>query len=293
MSYQIKKAFSEIDFFRMNLENNLERFWNTPARAALLSVQREFANDRTLAGFIEKASKPGREALAAELAIRAITKIDHYNKQIMNAIRGPVGRVPATMGWSFSDLWGGDESSDRELGIELLRTYYEAARIHPGMVHSSFDAFLSSSESIVPQYADLIGELVKSNKYSTSVSEAKNRLIDLATKSKGTAALQQIVQAAGGSGDTVNWTGIIPDLSKDVATEVMTEAGEFLQNTGTGVMSTLNLVRYLPWIVGGAAIIYLVIVASKHGAGFSRATERLATDTGEAIKTLASRKKRK
>lgn len=264
---QVEKALGETEFLNQILDTQITSLWNTTCRGKLLEIKRDFENDRTINSFIKKARLSGREALASELAIRARIKVNEYMKRVQAATQIQQGRA-TQMGF----FW--NSKSDIEMGTDLLRAYYDTARNYVEFSFLSFEEFLNDADSKIGMFAELVGELVSGNKYSTSEGQAKKRLQDLAMKSKGQASYSQIVAAAGGSGSSVNWTGMAPDLLSEVGTNVVDYATDTLTDVGTGVKSTIRLVKYLPWILGGVAVIYIISFARNNSGAISKFIER-------------------
>ena len=155
-----------------------------------------------------------------------------------------------------------DVSADRADGMMLLEAYYNTAASFADFGYSSFADFLAWIERGSTVATD-IGELVRMNNMSTTLDEAKSRLTDLASKSRGKATASEIVRAAGGTGDTVNWYAAAPAIAEDVAETAVETAGEVLSNVGTGVLGTLKLVKYLPYVAVGVGALYLYLQAKK------------------------------
>ncbi|NJM09359.1 MAG: hypothetical protein HC883_00205 [Bdellovibrionaceae bacterium] len=154
--------------------------------------------------------------------------------------------------------------SDASVGREVLGAYFDKAVIFPEFGYSDFDTWLVHLESKVPGYVELIGELVKSNSASTTVSQAAERVALLGNQSGGLATVSQITQAAGGRGDTINWMAAIPEIAQDTLSDVADTASELAQNVGQGVLGTANMIKYLPWILGGAGALYLIVLGKSH-----------------------------
>jgi len=153
--------------------------------------------------------------------------------------------------WPFSS----SEDSNKELGLSLLQSYFDEARNFSEFPYNDFSGWVSELNSKIPDFDVLLGELVKSNYASTTEGQAHNRVIDLANQSSGQATPQEIVGAAGGRGDSVNWLGGIPEIAMDTVSDAVSQTSEAFQNVGTGVFGTLNIMKYLPWIlIGGGAL---------------------------------------
>lgn len=288
MSYQTKLAIQEINKMNLLLGDLIQacgelvskpsaKIFCNAADAEIFKIQ----HDRTIKAFVEKVGVPGMEALQSELALRAVSKAKGYQsnlRQLINESRLQKARITSAqysgMGFSFSDFFSSSSTSNRDLGIDLLRSYYDYARLNAGFNYSSFDDFISKAEAKVPDFATNIGELVNMNSASTTQGEARNRLIDLANKSQGTASLSQIVTAAGGTGDTVNWTQAIPEIAVETGTNLVTTTSDILQSVGEGSIATLKLFKYLPWIIGGAALLYVAFMAKSHSDLIKKVSKR-------------------
>lgn len=275
MSFQIRKASQELNKISLLVAELVSQSSklpvNDPIKQSVNILISSINSDKAIQAFIEKINFPGMEIFLNELAIRVVTKAQNYQVQLRKLINevsltnAKIQNARTTgLGWSFTDLFSsGDASGDRDSGLSLLRAYFNTAKLFSSFGYPSFDAFITYAESKVPNFATNVGELVRMNKYSTTESEAQNRLTDLANKSQGKASLSQIIGAAGGTGDTVNWTAVVPDVAVEVGQNVVTTGSEILQNVGTGVVSTLNLVKYLPWILGGVGIVAALYYANK------------------------------
>lgn len=168
---------------------------------------------------------------------------------------------------SLFDFFGGGDS-DKAVGEKILTAYFDEASKFPSFTHASLEAFLVWADSVIPDFAAFVGQLVKSNYASTTIDEAANRLVDLASQTSGTARLQDIVSAAGGQGNTVNWVGGIPEIAAASGSQIVSA----VQNVGTGVLSTANLMKYLPWILGAGAGLYIFTLAKSSGSTIKKLT---------------------
>lgn len=158
--------------------------------------------------------------------------------------------------WPFSS---DDSSDDQANGTSALTAYFDQAHIYPGFPFASPQEMIGKFESIEPNYAANIGELIRINSASETFSDAVQHLRELADSTQGRATTVYITQAAGGKGDTVNWMQAFPEIAVDSAKDLAHEVGEIAQNVGTGVLGTLKLAKYLPWFVvlGGGAYLYM------------------------------------
>lgn len=282
MSAQLRKAMNELNTVSLLMAEliNKSKFISSPfLQNSVSSLVSSINGDKAIQAFLSKSRESGYEALLGELSILVNTRAKSYQGALRKLIRDvDLMKAQATntqatgMGWSLFEpsSWFSSSSSDRELGLSLLRSYFNTSKAYSSFNYASFEDFLSWAESRVENFATNVGELVRMNVYSTSESEAENRLKDLANKSKGLASLSQIIAAAGGSGSTVNWSAVLPDVAAETGQGVITQASEVLQSAGTGVLGTLNLIKYLPWFVVGGGLIYLAIIASKHSAVVER-----------------------
>lgn len=150
--------------------------------------------------------------------------------------------------WPFSS-----EEADEVVGQRLLSAYYNQAINFPEFPWTSFDLWLAHLNSKVPEFDKLVGELVKMNYASTTEAQAQDRLVELANQSAGEASPSQIVAVAGGKGDSINWSAAIPEIASESAADVTA----VVQNVGKGVLGTLNMTKYLPWILLGAGALFI------------------------------------
>lgn len=128
---------------------------------------------------------------------------------------------------SFLDLIIGQ--NDRTLGLDLLRTYHSEAKKYAGFKQPDFLLWISSIEAYDKGFVDSLGALVKSNYRSTTVEQAKSRLRSLAMQSKGMARNSDLIMAAGGKGDTVVWSAMIPEVVRETVVDV----GSGLKSVGS------------------------------------------------------------
>jgi hypothetical protein len=167
-----------------------------------------------------------------------------------NVVNPP--RTKTIGGWFSAD-------DPQSTGKQILTQYFEVAKNFPAFGYTDYDAWMTAQNVIIPDFEAFVGGLVISNSASTTIGQAGSRLESLADQSGGTAKQWQIVSAAGkGVGDSVNWAAGIPAIAADTALDTLKYATTVAQNVGTGVMGTLSLVKYLPWILGiGAAVYFL------------------------------------
>lgn len=163
------------------------------------------------------------------------------------------------MGW-FDSIFGGDSNVD--IGKRLLTAYYNEASQFSSFQHPSYDAFVAYLVARDPTFVEGLGDLVLGNYHSTSVGQAEDRMISLANQSEGTGTIGQLVQAAGGNGSTVNWWAMVPEATGDTISDLAAISTNVAQNVGTGVLGTLNMVRYLPFILIGGGALYLYLNSS-------------------------------
>lgn len=181
-------------------------------------------------------------------------------------------------------------SSDSDTGRTVLQAYFDEATKYPAFKFTDYDSWITwATTSLGGQnFQDLVGNLVNINYAATSVSDSADRVANLANQSGGTANLQSIVSAAGGNGNTVNWGAAIPEVTvntlSDTAAYLTTAAGDI----GTGVMGTLSLTKYLPWILGGAAVLYIYTIAKSSGGGIGRGFENLSKAGSDSLRKVSS-----
>jgi hypothetical protein len=157
--------------------------------------------------------------------------------------------------WPFSST-SDDPSHDNENGQTLLQAYFDAAFGLPGFTYQSFPEFVSGLEAQVPDFQSNMGELVRINVASTTLGQAQSRLRDLAVKSNGQANVSAITQAVGGSGDTVNWSEGLKVVVSETAGQVADIASTAASGALAAVKTSAGLVKYLPYILGGALLLY-------------------------------------
>jgi hypothetical protein len=164
---------------------------------------------------------------------------------------------------SFFDLFSSEES-DASVGKRVLEGFFnEAANFSEFQFSSDFEAWLTYLKGKVSDIEELIGQLVKANYASTTIDQAIERVARLANTSSGLASIPDIVSAAGGRGDTVNWSAALPEI----ASESLSDAGAAIQNVGHGVLGTINMTKYLPFILLGAGALYIYVNSKALGLG--------------------------
>lgn len=174
--------------------------------------------------------------------------------------------------------------SDKDAGTEVLKAYYDEASYFPEFTYGSYEAWLIWLNSMgIPNFDEFVGELVKANSASTTIAQAASRVADLANKSGGQATTSQIVSAAGGKGDTINWSQAIPEIGYVTGSQLVESA----QNVGQGVLSTANLMRYMPWILGVGGTIYIIYLAKSMGGGIGKSAQTLAEGASRSMRTLS------
>lgn len=156
------------------------------------------------------------------------------------------------------DLFSSTDSTS--VGLEILRAYYDEAKNYPEFTYKSFDEWLAAIRLKVSDIVTVIGDLVLQSSESTSVSQSKARVAYLANQSGGKATLPQIVSASGGTG-SVNISAAIPAVAKQSAKDV----AKIAQNVGTGVISSLNMLKYLPVILIGGGVLAIYFYATSAG----------------------------
>jgi hypothetical protein len=158
---------------------------------------------------------------------------------------------------SFLDNIFGNSIDSQTVGQKVLTAYYNEASNFSEFTYPSYEAWMAFLVSRVDDIVTVIGDLVIGNSASTTIGEAENRVASLANQSGGQATIQEIVSAAGGRGDTVNWFEGAQDVISQTAQDAAQLAMDTAQNVGEGVISTTKLVKYLPWILGGAGVLYI------------------------------------
>lgn len=178
--------------------------------------------------------------------------------------------------------------SDADVGNQVLSAYYnEAANFPEFSGYPTYEAWTTWLDSQVPDFVTFIGNLVNMNVASTTPGDAATRLAQLANSSGGQANISAITSTAGGSGNTVNYMAAIPEVAEQTAVGVVTTAANVAANVGGGVLDTLNLAKYLPWILGAAAGLYIYTMAKSSGKGVGEGARALGTSAGESLKRLS------
>jgi len=158
-------------------------------------------------------------------------------------------------------------SSDKDVGTKVLKAYFDEASQFSDFNYGTYDAWLVYLNSKgVPDFDVFIGELVNANKAAISPDDAAYAVANLANSSGGKATNTQIVSAAGGKGDTINWSEAVPEITSQSAADLLAAT----QNVGQGVLSTFKVAKYLPWILGAAGVIYIVMLAKSTGGSIGK-----------------------
>jgi hypothetical protein len=184
------------------------------------------------------------------------------------------------------------EDSDQKVGDDIMLAFFDEAVNYPGFQYSDYTTWITATTGYDPTFVSGLGQLVKSNYASTSVSGAIDRVRELAATSQGMAKPQQIIMTAGTSGG-VNWAAAIPEVGYETVKDVATQATEIAQDIGQGTLSTLKLVKYLPIILLGAGAIYLVVMARTTGGSLGRSVEKLSDAAASRIRENPRRRRRK
>lgn len=166
--------------------------------------------------------------------------------------------------------WFGSANDPVQVGRKVLTSYYDEASKFPDFGFQSYESWLTMLNNIDPEFEKFIGDLVLMNYASTSPEMSADSVRQLANMTGGTASVPQIVKASGGDPNTVNWSAALPEVAVETAQDVAVLAQEVAQSVGQGVTSTLKLTKYLPWILGGAAAIYIAVLAKGHGSLFGK-----------------------
>lgn len=181
----------------------------------------------------------------------------------------------------FSAISGG---SDTDIGSRVLQSYFAAAKMFSNFAFGTFEEFAKYLNSKAGyDFVSHVGEVIRDNYASTDESDAMARLNDLASKSQGAATVVQIMQAAGGSGTSVNWSAGLPEIAANAGAEFVSVA----ENVGAGLLSTANAVKYLPYILGAAAVLFIVVKAKGPGGRQAAKGREVSSSTG-GLKGLLS-----
>lgn len=186
---------------------------------------------------------------------------------------------------SLFDIFSSSSAaSDTDVGNQVLQAYFLEASKFPEFGFGDYDAWITSEQTKVSDIVELIGQLVKGNYASTTVDQAASRVQQLANSSGGQATPSDIIAAAGGKGDTINWSAAIPEVGAQTAKDTAAYVATTAQNIGQGVMATTSLVKYLPWILGIGAGLYIFTVAKTSGHSLGSAARTLSDAAAERIR---------
>jgi hypothetical protein len=161
-------------------------------------------------------------------------------------------------------LWGffeDDATKDHDSGTRILSAYFESAKEFPEFQYADADSFIEALNQKLggEDFALNIGEIVRLNYASTDESTAISRVQNLAQVSRGTANPSQIIGIAATTGsDTINWSAMLPEVAIQTAQDLAEETVEIAQAAGEGILATGKTLKYLPWILGGAAVLALL-----------------------------------
>lgn len=231
----------------------------------LAQIENEITSDGALKMYARAAKSSQNSLLLSQWKPQIEKRVSAYLMKLNMLLQElPSSMTRNTMGWPFSDEELSPEQK-HDIGLQVLQSYYDEAQGLSEFKYGSFDEFVNYLESKVPGYVQNIGDLVVMNSASTTVDGAKSRVADLARQSHGAANVSAIVQAAGGTGDSINWYTAIPDIAvgtgKDLVAAAVKKAGSLTE----GISGTFGLLKYMPVILlaGGALFLW------KFGGGLS------------------------
>jgi hypothetical protein len=241
---------------------------------SVYALRAKITSDKVFLDLYQFSQQPGMEALANELVIRAKSKAIQYSKELDSVLKAfrdakanaVLARNPSRgmLGFSLSDIFTSSDSpaGDRDSGLRILRAYFDTSRNYPTFIFADFNSFISSLEQKTGyDFPSHVGELVRMNYASTTESEAARRVSALADSTQGQASASQMIASAGGKGDTINLSAAIPEVASATGAELVS----MTQDIGAGLTGTIKALKYLPWILGVGAVIYIVFIAKKHG----------------------------
>jgi hypothetical protein len=188
---------------------------------------------------------------------------------------------------------GDQQSDDRTVGLRVLTAYYNEASQYPSTFpYTTFNDFLAWAE-LGSALATDIGTLIRqtSSNFTNSESQATASVVALADQSQGQASQGNIMQAAGGQSN-INWSSAAPVLALDIASATGTQALSVAQNVGTGALGTLNLLKYLPWIVLGYGALYVFSFGKSSGGSLGKAAGKFIDTASERIRKKNNPRKR-
>lgn len=175
-----------------------------------------------------------------------------------------------TMGFfdwfSSSDASIDDPAKDTERGQELLKAYYEAVSQFND-TFPTFESFMSKLKSVQGNafVDEFLGMALRFNKDHIDMDKAKELLETIAYETGGQvpanpqSTFSKVLNeyTANPSVLRVVIENFVP-LSLDIAQQTAQTAVDTAQNVGAGALGTLNMLKYLPYLLIGAGIIYIV-----------------------------------
>lgn len=161
-------------------------------------------------------------------------------------------------------------NSDKDVGTKVLKAYFDEASNFSDFTYGTYDAWLTYVNSKgIPDFDVFVGELVNGNKASISADDAANAVADLANRSGGMATTTQIVSAAGGKGDTINWSQAVPEVAYETGSQIADAVGK-------SSAGALFLIRNWPWLLGGMGALYVIFLGKSMGGGIGKSVHTLA-----------------
>lgn len=213
-------------------------------------------------------------------------------------------KLGPAFGSILGSIFGYTQSDDPANGLTLLTSYFNEATNYPdNFSYDNVQDFITAiSTQLNEDFQSFVGQTYRLAQSAISLSQAQAQMVALADSTQGAANPSQITQAAGAIGaaaNQVNLSQAIPTVTGQTAETVATQAANVAANVGTavesvgqGVIASVNMLQYLPYILLGAGALVLYVwsktTASEVGGAIKAAGEGVKAVSGAASDTIKS-----
>lgn len=180
-----------------------------------------------------------------------------------------------TMGFNFLSLFSpssGNQSfapdpSDEPNGEKALQYFYNKATSYSGNDLPAFQDFLSGLSSKSPELISTIGFTART--IGLTDSQVQTAMEQVADQGQGQVPQNFSVffNALGQAGENPSFWSAIKFVSWNTAQTLIQDAQSAGSSIQQGVMSTISLSKYLPWMLGIGVGLFIVTYASSLGGG--------------------------
>ena len=263
------------------------------ARQNIASLKNKITSDKLLKNYTTLINQPEMEAVVSNLLPKVKSRLMAYNLALQEYENSYSSNVTMSGFWdlfSTKDQAAIDQA-DHDTGVRLFTAYFDEASKYPAFSskYSSIDDYLSHLEK--GDAVTTAGSILRNSNLSTDENDSVARLIELANSHKGEALDSVVLQTIGGHYDTLKAGAFVSaaggQLVEDIgakAVEVASGITDITQNVGAGLLSTGKVLRYLPWVLGAAGIIYIA-----SNAYFSKARKSSSSTSGEGLRARAKK----